>query len=52
MAANLDLFRMRLHRQPNAKTKLDLRSPIVDRENRRIEDTNDGSENLKLCSVY
>ena len=33
MAANLDLFRMHLHRQPNANTKLDLRSPIVDREN-------------------
>ena len=31
MAANLDLFRMHLHRQPNANTKLDLRSPIVDR---------------------
>ena len=27
MAANLDY----LHRQPNANTKLDLRSPIVDR---------------------
>ena len=33
MAANLDLFRMHLHRQPNANTKLDLRSPIVDRNN-------------------
>ena len=31
MAANLDLFRIYLHRQPNADTKLDLRSPIVDR---------------------
>ena len=29
MAANL---RMHLHRQPNANTKLDLRSPIVDRD--------------------
>ena len=26
------LFRMHLHRQPNANTKLDLRSPIVDRD--------------------
>ena len=25
-------FRMHLHRQPNANTKLDLRSPIVDRD--------------------
>ena len=25
MAANLDLFRMHLHRQPNINTKLDLR---------------------------
>ena len=25
MAANLDLFRVHLHRQPNANTKLDLR---------------------------
>ena len=32
MVANLDLFRMHLHRQPNANTKLDLRSPIVDRD--------------------
>ena len=32
MAANLELFRMHLYRQPNAKTKLDLRSPIVDRD--------------------
>ena len=32
MAANLDLFRMRLHRQPNANTKLDLRYSIVDRD--------------------
>ena len=32
MAANLDLFRMYLHRQPNANTKLDLRAPIVDRD--------------------
>ena len=31
-AANLDLFCMHLHRQPNANTKLDLRSPIVDRD--------------------
>ena len=31
MAANLDLFRMHLHRKPNANTKLDLRSPTVDR---------------------
>ena len=31
MAANLDLFRMHLHRHPNANQKLDLRSPIVDR---------------------
>ena len=30
MAANLDLFCMHLHRQPNANTKLDLWSPIVD----------------------
>ena len=29
VSANLDLFRMHLHRQPNANTKLDLRSPIV-----------------------
>ena len=36
MAANLDLFRMHLHRQPNANTKLDLQSPIVDRDNTRI----------------
>ena len=33
MAANLDLFRMHLHRQHNANTKLDLKSPIVDRNN-------------------
>ena len=33
MAVNLDLFHMHLHRQPNANTKLDLRSPIVDRDN-------------------
>ena len=26
-------FRMHLHRQPNANTKLDLRSPIFDRNN-------------------
>ena len=32
MAANVDLFRMYLHRQPNANTKLDLRPPIVDRD--------------------
>ena len=31
MAANLDLFRTHLHRKPNANTKLDLRSPTVDR---------------------
>ena len=35
MAANLDLFRMHLHRQPNANTKLDLRSPIVDRDKKK-----------------
>ena len=29
MAANLDLFRMHLHWQPNASTKLELRSLIV-----------------------
>ena len=28
MAANLDLFGMHLHRQPNANTKLDLRSSL------------------------
>ena len=28
---NLDLFRMHLHRKRNANTKLDLQSPIVDR---------------------
>ena len=33
MAANLDLLHMHLHRQPNANTKLDLWSPIVDRKN-------------------
>ena len=33
MAANLDLFRMHLHRQPNSNTKLALQSPIVDCEN-------------------
>ena len=33
MAANLDLVRIHLHRQPRANTKLHLRSPIVDREN-------------------
>ena len=32
MAPNLDLFRMHLYRQPDANTKLDLRSPIVDRD--------------------
>ena len=32
MATNLYLFRMHLHRQPNANTKLDLWSPIVDRD--------------------
>ena len=32
MAANLNLFHMHLHRQPNAKTKLDLWSPIVNRD--------------------
>ena len=32
MAVNLDLFRMDLYRQPNANTKLDLQSPIVDRD--------------------
>ena len=31
--ANLDLFRMRLHWRPNANSKLDLRSPSVDRGN-------------------
>ena len=37
MAANLDLFfRVHLHRQPNASTKLDLRSPIVDRDIKRL----------------
>ena len=30
MAASLDLYRMHLHRQPNANTKLDLRCHIVD----------------------
>ena len=34
MAVNLDLFRMHWHRQPNVNTKLDLRSPIVDRGKR------------------
>ena len=33
MAANLDLFHIHLHRKPNANTKLDLRPPIVDRDN-------------------
>ena len=28
MAANLDFFRMHLHRQPKVKTKLNLRSPM------------------------
>ena len=32
MAASFDLFRMHLHRQPNTNTKLDLRSPSVDRD--------------------
>ena len=31
MTANLGLFRMHLLRKPNANTKLDLWSPIVDR---------------------
>ena len=31
MAANLDLFRMHLHRQLKSNTELDLQSPIVDR---------------------
>ena len=38
MAANLDLFRMHLHRKPNANTELDLRSPIVDRNKHPLED--------------
>ena len=38
MAANLDLFRMHLHRHPNANTNLDLCSPIVDRNNRNCPD--------------
>ena len=29
MAANLDLFRVHLHRQPNANTKLDLCLPLL-----------------------
>ena len=29
LATNLDLFHMHMHRKPNANTKLDLRSPIV-----------------------
>ena len=29
---SVDLFRMHLHRQPNANTKLDLQSPIVNRD--------------------
>ena len=33
MAANLDLFRMHLHRMLNTNTKLYLWSPIVDHEN-------------------
>ena len=35
MAANLDLFRIHLHRQTNTNTQLDLRSPIVDRDKRK-----------------
>ena len=38
MAANLDLFRMHLRRQPNANTKLDLRSPIVHRDDMKLRD--------------
>ena len=32
MAANLDLFHMHLHRQPNTNTKLDLQSPIINHD--------------------
>ena len=45
MAANLDLFRMHLHRKPNANTKLDLWSPIVDR-NKIFESRIDYKGNL------
>ena len=39
MAANLNLFCMHLHRQPNAIKKLDLQSPIVnhDYQNRKVK---------------
>ena len=37
MAANFDLFRMHLHRQPSTNTKLDLQSPIVDRDKKLVQ---------------
>ena len=39
MAANLDLLRMHLHRQPNANTKLDLPSPIFDSGSAQVVET-------------
>ena len=36
MAANLDLFRMHLHREQNANTKLASRSPIVDHDKPKV----------------
>ena len=40
MATNLDLLCMHLHKQPNANTKLDLQSHIVDHDtvNRKIKE--------------
>ena len=32
MAVNLDMFHMHLQRQPNANTKSELQSPIVDHD--------------------
>ena len=37
----LSLFRMHLHRQPNVNTKLELGSPIVDRDKIKINCTID-----------
>ena len=37
MAANLDLFCMHLHRQPNTNSKLDLRSPIFDHNKEKFD---------------
>ena len=43
MATNLDLFHMHLHRQPKVNTKLDLRSPVVNRDNNNNNNNNNNN---------